>query len=150
SAEDQKEAWAALLGDDAQAAYRAACKLVASPASAVKLLKEQLTPAVRADEKQLARLLAELDSLQFAVGERATKELSDLGDRARAALQKSLTAKTSAEVQVRVQKLLQRVEIPLPPSELLRQVRAIEVLENIGTPEATLVLRQLAEGAPEA
>ena len=54
------------------------------------------------------------------------------------------------EARERVRRLQRRIEIPLPPSELLRQVRAIEVLELIGTPDAKLLLRSLAGGAPEA
>jgi hypothetical protein len=37
---------------------------------------------------------------------------------------------------------------PLPPGELLRGVRAVEVLERIGTAEARAVLLTLAGGAP--
>jgi hypothetical protein len=32
----------------------------------------------------------------------------------------------------------------------LRTLRALEVLEQVGTPEATKLLRTLAKGAPEA
>jgi hypothetical protein len=36
---------------------------------------------------------------------------------------------------------------PIPPAATLRSLRAIQVLERIGTPEARGVLRNLASGA---
>jgi hypothetical protein len=34
------------------------------------------------------------------------------------------------------------------PAEALRAIRAVEVLEQLGTPEARQVLQNLADGAP--
>ncbi|HTU18889.1 MAG TPA: hypothetical protein VMG10_12590 [Gemmataceae bacterium] len=39
---------------------------------------------------------------------------------------------------------------PVYSSEPLRDSRALEVLEQLGTPEARGLLRRLADGAPEA
>jgi truncated hemoglobin YjbI len=52
-------------------------------------------------------------------------------------------------VRRRLESLLDSVEGP-GEAEWLRDVRALEVLEHIGTPEARQVLKVLAEGAPEA
>jgi HEAT repeat protein len=114
------------------------------------LLQARLAPAKPADPKRVARLIAVLDDGQFRVREEATKELTELGDQARAVLRKALAGNPTVEAKQRLVRLLERVEIPLPPSELLRQVRAVEVLERVGTPEARELLRRLASGAPEA
>jgi hypothetical protein len=39
---------------------------------------------------------------------------------------------------------------PILPPETLQAIRAVEVLEGIGTPDARQLLEALAEGAPEA
>lgn len=38
----------------------------------------------------------------------------------------------------------------VPPANTLRDLRAVEVLERIGTPKARQLLEKLAQGAPEA
>lgn len=55
----------------------------------------------------------------------------------------------SDEARRRVEALLARPR-QLRNSEVLRSFRALEVLDQIGTPEAQAVLQELAEGAPEA
>jgi WD40 repeat protein len=150
SPQQQRELWAALADENAADAYRAICTMAASPRSAVALLQDLLRPAVSADPKRLARLIADLDNGEFRMRERATKDLRDLGDQPRLVLQEALAAGPSPEVRGRAQNLLRRIEFPLPSGELLRQMRAIEVLERIGTSEASLLLRKLADGAGEA
>jgi hypothetical protein len=54
------------------------------------------------------------------------------------------------EVRRRVERLLARLKPPLPPGEKLRQVRAVETLELIGTPDAHRLLEELAAGEPAA
>jgi hypothetical protein len=56
----------------------------------VSLLRKRLRPAVAVDSARLNRLVAELDSDDFAVREEATRGLAALGDRAESALRKAL------------------------------------------------------------
>jgi hypothetical protein len=81
---------------------------------------------------------------------RATRELEELGDLARPALQKVLGQKPSEEVRARATRLLQQVEVPITAPEMLRTLRGIEVLEHAGTPEARALLEALAGGAADA
>jgi WD40 repeat protein len=150
SATELQKLWDDLAGEDAAQAYRAVGVLSASPPSALSLLQARLKPATSADPKRLARLIAALDDGQYRVREEATKELTELGDQARVALRKALAGQLTAEARQRIARLLQRVEIPLPPAEPLRQVRAVEALERVGTAESREFLRRLAGGAPEA
>src|SRR5262249_20624637 len=71
-----------LGGPDAVQAYRAVRTLAAAPRSSVAFLKQHLRPVAPADAKQVARLLADLDSDQFAVRDKAMQELEKLGDSA--------------------------------------------------------------------
>jgi dipeptidyl aminopeptidase/acylaminoacyl peptidase len=149
--DDELEAsWAALAGADATAAYRATWELAAAPGQAVPLLKARLRAVAPPDPTRVARLIADLDSDDFAVREQATRALADLGESALPALRKVLAGRPSAETRQRVEPLLAELEQPANSPECLRVLRAVEVLEHIGTAEARRVLDQLATGLVEA
>jgi hypothetical protein len=112
-------------------------------------LKERLRPAAASDSKKIARLITDLDQNAFTARESATKQLSELGELAEPALRVALNDKPSAEKRRRLEDLLKRLDASNSP-ELLRGLRAVEVLESFGTPEARQVLQTLAEGAAEA
>jgi len=77
-------------------------------------------------------------------------ELEKLGEAAQPGLQQALAKQSTLELRRRVEQLLQRLETsPLVP-ERLGNIRALEVLENVATPEACQVLHTLARGLPEA
>jgi WD40 repeat protein len=137
--------WQALGGDDA-GAQEALAALAATPGPAIALLKAQLKPVPPADPARLEKLLADLDGKQFAARAEATRELEKLGDLAAAALRKRLAGKLTLEAQRRLEAILDRLDGP-PPPPLLQALRAVEVLEHIGTPEARHVLDALAAGA---
>ncbi|MGH7171594.1 MAG: WD40 repeat domain-containing protein, partial [Gemmataceae bacterium] len=142
--------WADLAGADAGKAFAARWTLAAAPDQALPLLRERLKPAQSADPQRLRRLLADLESDQFTVREKAQEELAKLSDLAEPALRKTLTGKPTLEVRRRVQVLLERLRGPVTRPELLRSFRAVAVLEDIGMPKARRVLQELAKGAPEA
>jgi hypothetical protein len=141
--------WADLGDIDAGKAFRAMKVLRANGTPAVSLLKERLRPAAAFDAKKIAKLLADLDGNDFATRASATKQLAELGDLAEPALCAALNDKPSLEKRRRVEDLLKRLDTSAS-AELLRGVRAVEVLESLGTPEARQVLQTLAKGAAEA
>jgi RNA polymerase sigma factor (sigma-70 family) len=149
---DLDACWADLAGEDAARAYQAIRRLAAAPASTVPFLTGKLVPVPAVDEKRLARLVADLDSQSFTERTRATKELEGLGELAAGHLQKALAGKPSLEVSRRVEALLEKQGHASwhPDPDRVRVLRALEVLESIGTPEARQVLERLAAGAPEA
>jgi WD40 repeat protein len=142
--------WQALADADPGRAARAMGELVDSPADAVAMLKAQLKPADAPDAAKIERLIADLDSGEFAVRDRALKELRRLGEQAASALRKAQEGKSSPEVARAVQQVLVEMGGPLTDPEQLREVRAVEVLERIGTAEARKLLEALAQGAPAA
>jgi WD40 repeat protein len=139
--------WAA-LADDAKAGP-ALGGLIAAPAETVSFLKGRLEPVASCDPQRVARLIADLDNDDFAIREWATEELTKLGEPAAPALRKALAGRPPAEVEQRLKQILQGLEGGLTP-EQLRETRAVEALEHIGTPEARRLLEALAKGAPEA
>ncbi|HZY87433.1 MAG TPA: sigma-70 family RNA polymerase sigma factor [Gemmataceae bacterium] len=143
-------AWEELAGDDAAAAYRALWGLAGAPEQALPLLKKGLAaPAGGRDDKRVAALLAELDHDEFAVRERAEAALAKLGPAAGPALRKVLEGAPSAEVRSRVERLLKVTTVALPSGEELRRLRALEVLEQINTPEARRQLEEVARGTAD-
>jgi WD40 repeat protein len=138
--------WSALADADARTAFTALAHMTATPRQSVPFLKDHLHPVVAADAKRLATLLADLDSEQFTVRDKAARELERLGESALPALKKAQAESTSAEVRRRVEQLLANQQ----SSSHFREVRAVEVLEHIATPEARQILRTLADGVPEA
>jgi RNA polymerase sigma factor (sigma-70 family) len=147
--EDAERLWADLADADAGRAFRATQAMRANGATAVKLLNEHLRPATAPDREKITRLIADLDRDNFTARESATKQLSELGELAEPALHAALNDKTSSEMRRRVEDLLKRLDASNSP-ELMRCVRAVEVLENLDTPEARQVLQALAQGAAEA
>jgi hypothetical protein len=137
--------WTDLAAADAGKAYRAVHALAASPARTIAYLKQHLRPVPELDPRRVAQLIADLDSEEFAVREAATKDLAALGERAEPALRQALKDRPSLEARKRLEGLLapQRV----PPGEVLRGLRAVWVLERIGTVEARQMLQKLASGA---
>jgi RNA polymerase sigma factor (sigma-70 family) len=137
------------LGQDPPQAYKAIRTLADSPAQTIPFLKDHLKPAAEVDSKLVARLLADLDSDQFTTRDKAAKELAKLGEPTEPILQKALEGQPSEEVRRQIKALLDGPR-PIPSGETLRTLRAIQVLERIGTPGARDVLKIVANGAETA
>jgi hypothetical protein len=137
---DLERLWTELAGD-AATADRTLGTLVGAPRQSVPFLRERLRPAAIPAEH--VRLVAELDSKDFAVRDKAFRTLEGLGEAAEGVLHKTLEGKPSLEVRRRLERLLSK-RGPFT----FRPLRAIEALEWIGTAEARQVLGVLARGAP--
>jgi hypothetical protein len=142
--------WTELGGADAAASYQAMLRLRQSPTAAVSGLRNRVKPAAEVDAKLIERLIADLESKDFTVRERATQELEKLGELAEPALKTALAAKPALETSRRLEDLLDKALSPKLPADQLRAIRTIEMLEHIGTPEARQFLQALARGAPGA
>jgi WD40 repeat protein len=149
SAKELDQLWSDLAAANATVGYRAIATLRADPPKAVAMFTKRLQPIEAVTAAQLEQLIAELGDEKFPVRERAYQRLVTLNEAARLALQKALSGKPSQEVKVRVEKALALLDGPIAPRQL-RYLRAMEVLESIGTAEARRVLQQLAGGAAGA
>jgi hypothetical protein len=139
--------WRELASSDAAMAYEAVQTLARAPAVAVPLLRERVKPE---SAERLARLMQELESETFDVRVAAVRELAQMGKFAEASLSKLLAGKPSLEARRRAEELLELLADPVAMTEHLRLVRAVEVLEMIGTEPAKEVLRGIAGGAADA
>jgi hypothetical protein len=151
SASDKLPAvWDDLASGDAQRAHRAVASLLAAGDEGVAFLTHRLQPLQAPDSEKLARWIADLDSEEFAVRERATRELSKAAETARPALIRARSGSPPLERRRRLDLLLEAIDNPVPSGEGLRGLRAITALEYLGTPAARRLLQRLSEGAPEA
>jgi RNA polymerase sigma factor (sigma-70 family) len=140
-------AWNDLAHRDAGGAFQAQGRLLATPPQTVRLLAEKIKAVEAADADLLRRLIAELRDAKFAVREAASKSLSELGEKARPALEGAARS-SSPEVVERAKKILGEIELITP--EQLPQIRAVEVLERIASDEAKNLLKQWASGVKGA
>jgi RNA polymerase sigma factor (sigma-70 family) len=138
--------WATLQDRDIAKAHQAMGTLAACPEKATRLVKERLPPVVAADPKRVAALIADLDNEAFAVREKGTQSLEELGASAEPGLRRALAAKPSSEVTRRLKRLLDKLE----GMDRFRVQRGVEILERIGTSEARRVLEAMAKGMPES
>jgi hypothetical protein len=145
--------WADLCGADAARAYRGTWQLVAAPKQAVPFLCTHLRPvsALSLGQRELAAaFVQDLDDNRFKVRERATKELSRLGEAAMPVLRDGLAGKLSPEARQRAARLLAALSDPPLSGESVATLRSLAVLEHADTPDARGLLHQIAAGPPEA
>ena len=144
--------WTDLASPDAATAGLAVGRLAADPADAVPYLTKHVRPAEgkAADEAAVAKLVADLDSDDFDVREKAEHELAAAGPAAAPALRKALENDPSEEVWQRAKRLFGKLPGPDVSPEALRQRRVVEVLERAATPDARDGLEALVKGCPWA
>jgi hypothetical protein len=150
--------WQELRNKEADQAYPAMAAMADRPEETVAFLRKQLQPRPhRVTREQIAQWIADLDAASYPRRAAAIKALLAVGCEAdlplRAALQsKKLTLEASLRVKETLRKLpkmsLAR-PFPVPPDQLQR-LRAIQVLEWIGSIQAREVLDTLCRGGPDA
>lgn len=145
--EEIDAAWKDLAEGDSFPALR---KLVAAPRQSLPVLRQHLKPVVPLGKDEIARLIKDLDSDTFDVRKKGFEELDRIGSQAEEGLRKALAQELGLEARRKVEQLLEKLrEGPLSVGAM-RDARALEILELIGTPEARAALEHVASGAPEA
>ncbi|MHB1426828.1 MAG: WD40 repeat domain-containing protein, partial [Gemmataceae bacterium] len=138
--------WTKLAGD-APSAYDALQTLRNAPRQIVPYLRGRMQ-TVKID---VARLIADLDSDEFSVREKASQQLARHGRIVEKPLRQTLEKNPSPEVRLRIKDLLMQLR---DASDVVRasprQIRCIELLESIGNMEARQVLQTIAGGIAEA
>jgi dipeptidyl aminopeptidase/acylaminoacyl peptidase len=147
NAEKRALLWDFLAGDAARA-QSAVAEMIEAPGTAVPLVAKALPPASEVAPEKLRAWIADLDHDEYERRERASRELERQGGRAEPAVRAALEAKPPPEARRRLEQLLEHLAEGSSP-EWRRSVRALQVLEAVGTPEARRVLGKLAGGLPE-
>jgi WD40 repeat protein len=138
--------WKQLAGD-APDAFQAMRALRRAPGQTVPYLRAKLRPV----RLEMDRMLADLDSDSYPVRVEAARQLAQCGRVAEKTLRRALANKPSLEVRRRVEELL--AAMPNGPDVVVatpRQIRCVELLEDLGSDDAIRLLRTLAGGIGEA
>jgi hypothetical protein len=136
-----------LASADAGRAYRAVRGLAPAPAT-VPLLRKTFASAAEPPARRIPKLLAQLEDDDFDVREKAMRELTLCGREAEEALRQAVKS-GSAQVKRAAGEVLAQLRPGLSQRQL-RDFRALEVLERLGTPEARKCLAELAGGPADA
>jgi hypothetical protein len=137
--------WGQLERGEAPKAYEVIGRLIADADRAVAFLARRLRAARPVDAADLGRLIADLDSEEFRRREKASRELARLGVTAEPAMRAALLGNILAQLLGK----LEGTRRKLSPDELAH-VRAVQVLEGVGTAEARRLLGRLAGGFADA
>lgn len=147
TAQELTSAWQGLKDENAEKAYQAMAVLTSAENAAVMYLNEHLNSMQEVDRKQVQDLLKKLDDDEFAVRNQAHEELLKLGDLAGKTVEEFADETESLEAKTRALAVLKGLNSPFVTGpDRLRNLRAIQVLGRIGTPEASTLLEKLSEG----
>ena len=146
---DLETHWTNLLSPDASKAYRSIGTLIDVPGQSVRFLGRHLHPVSRIDEGKITQAIINLNSEKFATRQAASKELMKIGGQAVPHIQEAMKRNPPLETRRRLDEIVNKLD-DTPRPETIRSLRAIMVLERIGTPEARAVLTTIAGGAPGA
>lgn len=142
-------AWEQLAGWGEEAA-QGMTVLTEEPGRAVRLLGEKLPPVAEPTADDVTRWLGELGSRDFRTREQAEKSLTAVLDPARQRIRTAAEKPETEEARERLHRLVSQIEQLSKKPEYLRVVRAVEVVERIGTSAAVTLLKRWADGAPDA
>jgi WD40 repeat protein len=153
SSEQCQTLWYDLAAQNPQKARQALWALIASGDDSTAFLRSQLHPVPSPTNPEvITQLINELSSAEFAVRSKASAQLVKLAEIAEPQLLEALNHQPALEQRRRIDEIL-KVILDLrskPSGDTLRGWRAIEVLEQIGKPQARQLLEVLAGGAKGA
>ena len=139
--------WSELSSENGVKGNDALWSLAAHPQEAIPYLKLRLARLTDADFERVEKLIKQLDDDRFKVRDQAAKELAKIGEAAVPELIRALAHK-SQEVTEAAKRLLAKIgtgEDPVRSPNARRMIRAVEVLEQIGTAEAKSLLKELQQ-----
>jgi len=140
------EAFGLLGAADAAQAQRGLDYLYRNPVEAVKQAGARVSVPAPVPAAKLARYVADLESDEFSTREAAVNALAEIGGEAGPLLKQAAETSPSAEVRKLAAELLARIDAPAVRSGDLQVLRAVEVMEHLGTSQAREQLEKWAAG----
>lgn len=140
------EAFRLLTSTDAIQAQRGMEFLYRRPGEAIKLCGERIAIPTGTPAEKITKLIADLGSEDYRDRHAATKDLEAIGAEAFESLNNVAEKSTNPEVRKLAGEIIKRLEASALKGDELRSFRAVELLENIGTPDARALLVKWAAG----
>jgi hypothetical protein len=140
---DLEKAWAEMGSDVAGKSLQACAELYGAKEGFTYLKAHLNIKVVQPDEKELTAIIVKLDDNEFAAREDAEAKLIKFGPPIQGAIEKALKDHKSAEMQMRLNRILNKFKENNP---LLQAEHALEVLVALRTPEGKQLLKDLASG----
>ncbi|CAN5488896.1 hypothetical protein BH10PLA2_BH10PLA2_15500 [soil metagenome] len=142
-----------LTGPDTSRAFTALHQLAGMGDQIVKPLENEVVAALglAGQSEQIKRWITDLESRDFKTRQTAMDRLREKGGLAEATLRAALQKMPPPETRRRLELLLPSIESskPLSPAVIFA-IRAVDVLEQIGTPRSCAVLERLASNGDDA
>ena len=131
---------------DAVQAQRGIEYLYRNPVEAVKALGEKVPVPAATSAETIAAAVAALKSEDFQTRQRAERDLEAIGPEAVPTVREAAEKGATPEVRKLAAAVLAKLEGPPTRADDLRALRAVEVLEFLGTPPARDILKKWASG----
>ena len=146
SSEDLEHCWSWLGQPDGKLAGRALRAFLRAPARSVTFLGSRLEALVPVSNEQVKQWVYALDSKSFQQRETAAGNLAAHFEVVEAQLRAHLPLQASVEGRRRLKQILDSCGMGELAVGQLRAIRSIEILEDVGSPEARSILERLARG----
>jgi len=140
--------WEGLAKQEPEDAHEAAWALAGAGDRAVEFLRGRLQPQAAPTKERLRQLIADLDAKGPATRRKAVRELARLGESAVPALRNALEGNVTLDAKRAIGALLEGIKPWSDDPDVVRDLRALSVLERIGSPAALKLLESLAGGEP--
>ena len=152
SAADRERAWVDLAKPEWELAGSAMAALARQSDALLTLVRDRLPPATAPDFDPAAvtKLVEHLGDPVFAARDRASAALARHGREVLPLLQENLAKANGAEQRRRMQTVIDQISRSPVPSERLRQVRVLALLEQVRTDGARAEMKRLSAGHSEA
>jgi len=140
--------WTELASNDVPTAFHAVWNVACAGRLATPLLKNKLKMLVPVDRQRITNILADINHEQYGRRDKAVQDLEKVGALCEPLIQQALKNPPSMDARRRLEKLLEKINGPLPSPDTLHVLRAIEALELANTAESRQILDTIAKETP--
>jgi hypothetical protein len=142
--------WAELATDNDLRLQRILTAFRSAPQPTVALLQKKAPPVTKERQAKMEQWIAELNAADFTQRDQAMQELRGAAHQFAPLLKSRQERAAPGEIRNRLTFILNQTKGEAPPASLIQELRAISLLEQIATPEAQKVLKEIAAGATQA
>ncbi len=122
----------------------------AAPKPTVELFGKKVPPVSKELREKVEKAIAELDDDAFTKRDQAMKDLQSLAHQFAPLLEAKMKAAAAGEIRNRLTFILKQMGEEKQPASLVMELRALNLLEQIGTKEARDLVERLSHGAAQA